>query len=196
MAKVNREGQATTLSPEQLDLLLDAAPSPAHRCCWSLMRFTGSRATETLRLTWAAVGNSTITFAGSTTKTKRSREVMASDRLQQELSTYRSAWAGQQGREPCSTDLLFPAAANSAAQACMTRQAVDLALRKVCTQLGDALPSGVSLHSFRRSFVTNAANDGASLTAVQSFTGHASLDQLQRYCSVSEAAKRAVLALI
>lgn len=196
MAKLNREGQASVLSPGQLDQLLDAAPSPAHRCCWALMRFTGSRATETLRLCWGAISSDGITFAGSTTKTKRSRSAMVVDRLEQELGAYRAAWIQLHGHEPGRDDLLFPAAANSGSQAHMSRQAVDLALRKACQQLGDAVPSGVSLHSFRRSFVTNAANNGASLTAVQAFTGHASLDQLQRYCSVSDEAKRRVLALV
>ena len=34
--KVQRNGQATVLSPEQLDQLLDAAPSPRYRALWAL----------------------------------------------------------------------------------------------------------------------------------------------------------------
>jgi integrase/recombinase XerD len=196
MPKLNREGQATTLTPAQLDQLLDAAPSPAHRCALAVMRHTGSRATETLRLAWGAVGGQELLFTASTTKTKRSRSVRLSETLQQELTAYRDWWAAQHGREPSRTDLLFPAAANSANQAHMTRQALDLALRTACKALGDAIPDGVSTHSLRRSFVTTAVNAGAPLNAVREYTGHTSLDQLQRYADVSDAARQQVIAAI
>jgi integrase len=55
MAKTNGSGQATTLAPNQLEALLDAAPTPAHRFLWAVMRFTGSRVSETLRLSWGAI---------------------------------------------------------------------------------------------------------------------------------------------
>lgn len=196
MPKLNREGQATALSPAQLDQLLDAAPAPSHRCALAVMRHTGSRATETLRLTWGALGGQELTFAASTTKTKRSRSVRLSEALQGELMAYRAWWSSQQGREPSKTDLLFPAAANSSNQAHMTRQALDLALRAACKALGDAIPGGVSTHSLRRSFVTTAVNAGAPLNAVQEYTGHTSLDQLQRYADVSDAARQQVIAAI
>ena len=84
---------------------------------------------------------------------------------------------------------------NSESQA-ITRQAADLALRKTLLVLGDAIPSGVSLHSFRRSLATTMAQKGASLRTVQRFTGHASVGQLQNYIEVSESDEAAALDLI
>ena len=71
MPKTNGSGQARVLTPDQLDALIDAAPSPAHRACWAVMRYTGSRISETLQLRWCAIHHDRITFCGATTKTKR-----------------------------------------------------------------------------------------------------------------------------
>ncbi|KZR93210.1 hypothetical protein MITS9509_00503 [Synechococcus sp. MIT S9509] len=50
MPKTNGAGQATTITPEQMNTLLMAAPTPELRFAWQVMRFTGSRVTEMLRL--------------------------------------------------------------------------------------------------------------------------------------------------
>ena len=55
MPKTNGSGQATVLTPDQMKSLMEAAPTQAHRVSWQIMRFTGSRITETLRLTWGAM---------------------------------------------------------------------------------------------------------------------------------------------
>ena len=108
MAKVNGSGQAATLSPEQLELLLDSAPSPAQRFLWAVMRFSGSRVTETLRLEWSAIHAYRIVFIAATTKTRKTREVRMAPRLQDEAQRYRGEWSTQQGREPKPRDLVFP----------------------------------------------------------------------------------------
>jgi integrase len=181
MPKVNGSGQARTLDPEQLETLLNAAPSPEQRALWAVMRFTGSRVTETLRLTWAAVQPDRIVFIASTTKTKTSRDVKVAPRLADELATYRAHWIARHGREPRPKDLLFPGRFGLGEP--MTRQAADLALRQALEGLN--LPPGISLHSFRRSLATTMAQAGASLKTVARFTGHASLDQLSRYVDVA-----------
>lgn len=180
MPKTNGSGQARTLTPEELDQLLDAAPSPEQRFLWALMRFTGSRVTETLRLSWAAIHADRIVFVKKTTKTKATREPMVAGRLAEEVQRYRKHWTSRQGREPRPKDFVFPGRFGLAEP--MTRQAADLALRK--TLAGLDLPSGISLHSFRRSLATGMAHAGVSLRTVQRFTGHASLDQLSRYIDV------------
>ena len=84
MPKTNGAGQATTLSPAQLDQLLGAAPSPEHRCLWAVMRYTGSRVSETLKLTWGAVHADRLVFVCSTTKTRTTREPRISPQLNAE----------------------------------------------------------------------------------------------------------------
>lgn len=194
MPKTNGAGQARTLSPAHLDELLAAAPTPAWRCCWAVMRFTGSRISETLALTWGAVHSDRVVFVASTTKTKRTREPLVGPRLSGELEAYRAQWAATHGRQPRSGDLLFPSPNRPGEP--LSRAAADLALRRACEALGPGFPSGVSLHSFRRSLATSMAQGGASLKTVARFTGHASLGQLQGYIDVAESEERAALALI
>lgn len=194
MPKTNRSGQARVLTPVELDKLLDAAPSPEHRTLWAVMRFSGSRATETLRLHWGAIHSDRIVFESSTTKTRRTREPLIAPRLRDELDHYRIYWEERHQRPARNGWLLFvsPGSQNQP----ITRQATDKALRKALESLGPAFPSGVSLHTFRRSLATTMAQGGASLRTVQRFTGHASLGQLQDYIDVAEADERAALKLL
>jgi integrase/recombinase XerD len=191
MPKTNGSGQARTLSPEQLDELLDAAPGADHRALWAVMRWTGSRVSETLQLRWGAIHEDRIVFVRSSTKTKTTREPLIAPRLHQELLTYRLEWAKQHRHEPGPRDLMFP---GRWIHEPMTRQAADKALR--ATLNGRQLPTGASLHSFRRSLATTMANSGASLKTVCRFTGHRSLQQLSAYIDVSSADERAALAAL
>lgn len=192
MAKTNGSGQARTLTPEQLETLLEAAPSPEHRFLWALMRFTGSRVTETLRLTWGAIHADRVVFVKATTKTRQTREPMVGSRLAEEIDRYREHWGQRHGRAPRPKDLVFPGRFGLTEP--MTRQAADLALRQTLAKLD--LPTGCSLHSFRRSLATTMAQAGASLTTIRRFTGHECLNQLQRYIDVAPADELAALRLI
>ncbi|WP_185465356.1 MULTISPECIES: tyrosine-type recombinase/integrase [unclassified Synechococcus] len=192
MPKTNGSGQARTLTPDDLERLLNAAPSPEQRCLWAVMRWTGSRVTETLKLRWGAIHDDHIVFVKQTTKTRKTREVKIGERLNAELQLYREHWAQRHGRQPRPKDLAFPGRFGLAEP--MTRQAADLALRQ--TLNGLELPTGISLHSFRRSLATTMAQGGASLRTISRFTGHASLDQLARYVDVTPNDELAALALI
>jgi integrase/recombinase XerD len=192
MPKTNGSGQATTLSPEQLDLLLAAAPSPEQRFLWAVMRFTGSRVTETLRLTWGAIHSDRIVFVAASTKTRTTREPKIGPSLAAEAQRYRAHWVARHGREHRGRDLVFPGRFGLGEP--MTRQAADLALRQTLAQLD--LPSGISLHTFRRSLATTMAQAGTSLVTVARFTGHASLEQLRRYVDVDPRDEMAALAAI
>jgi len=61
---------------------------------------------------------------------------------------------------------------------------------------GAGLPSGCSLHSFRRSLATTMANSGTNLKVVARFTGHRSLQQLAAYIDVETSHERAALAAL
>jgi integrase len=191
MPKTSGSGQARTLTPEQLDQLLDAAPAPEHRALWSIMRWTGSRVSETLALRWGAIHDDRIVFAAMTTKTKTTRQPLIAPRLQRELLDWRIEWAARYGRHPGPRDWLFPGRWMNEP---MTRQWADRALRE--TLNGGQFPSGCSLHTFRRSLATTMANGGANLKTVCRFTGHRSLQQLASYIDVSSADERAALAAL
>jgi len=192
MPKTNGSGQATTITPEQMNGLIKAAPSPEWRFAWQIMRFTGSRVTETLRLTWGAIHSDRIVFVKATTKTRTTREPRLSERLADEAARYRAQWIKRHGREPRPRDLVFPGRFGLGEP--LTRQACDLALRQACQRSG--LPTGISLHTFRRSLATTMVQSGTSLMTVARFTGHASLEQLRRYVDVSPSDEMAALEAI
>lgn len=155
------------------------------------MRWTGSRVSETLALRWGAIHEDRIVFAAKTTKTRTTREPLISPRLRQELEIYRGEWTLRYGRCPGSHDWVFP---GRWVNESLTRQAADKALRVALN--GAGLPSGCSLHSFRRSLATTMANSGTNLKVVARFTGHRSLQQLAGYIDVASADERAALAAL
>lgn len=169
------------LSLEQLDQLLEAAPSPRYRALWAIQRWTAGRCIgESLALTWGDI-NGEVTFRRANTKTKTTRQVPTSARLTDELVDYRHAWAAEHGHPPSRDEALFPAKGSTHTP--MTRQAADKALRLTCETL--AL-QGVSTHSFRRSFATGSIRRGVAVHTIQEVTGHKSLGILGHYLEADE----------
>lgn len=74
MAKVDRNGAAAILSEDELDALLDAAPSPRYRCLWAIQRWTAGRIGETLSLRWGDL-NAGVSYRKATTKTKATQQI-------------------------------------------------------------------------------------------------------------------------
>ena len=173
--KIARNGKAAALSADELQALLDAAPA-RYRCLFALQRYTAARISEALALTWADVAGQQVTFRRSTTKTKSTRQVPQSAALRAELAAWREQWAEQHGHAPKPSEAVFPGAGSTCTP--QTRQAADLALRKLCKQIG---LEGVSLHSFRRTAAQDAVGRGVPLHHVQALTGHKSLGSLGEY---------------
>ena len=69
MVKSNRNGQAASLSPEQLDALAQELP-PAPRAVFSICRFTAARVTEALSLRWENITQSEVVIPKNVTKKK------------------------------------------------------------------------------------------------------------------------------
>ena len=150
MAKVDRNGRAATLSDDELEALLEAAPSPRYRCLWAIQRWTAGRIGESLALRWGDL-NGVVTYRKATTKTKATRQVPTAPRLTEEIEAYRKAWAQEHGHTPSKEEVLFPALGSTTTP--QSRQAADKALRQTCARLG---LEGVSTHSFRRSLFSGS----------------------------------------
>ena len=187
--KVNGCGQASILSPDELNQLLDFAPCSRSRALFSVMRWTGSRISESLQLTWGAVQDSSLIFLKRTTKTKTTREVLLHKRLIKELKTYREYWVVRYGKEPSSGDLLFPG--RFSLRESLTRQWAHLAWRKSIKAA--KLKSGTSCHTPRRSLATTMHDKGIGLKTIAAYTGHTSTDQLCTYIDVGLLAKTKAL---
>lgn len=179
--KVDRHGSAAVLTAEQLDQLLEAAPSPRYRALWAIQRWTAGRVSECLALCWGDM-NGSVTFRAANTKTKTTRQVPTAVRLEAELQAYRLAWATEHGHPPTKGEVLFPARGSTTSP--MSTQAADKALRATCEALG---LEGVSTHSFRRSFATGALRRGVDLPTIQRVTGHKNLGSLGHYLEVDPA---------
>jgi integrase/recombinase XerD len=185
--KIDRHGKAAALDDEQLDLLLNAAPSPRYHALWTIQRWTAARIGEALSLTWADI-NGAITFRKGNTKTKTTRQVPISPKLREAIDAYRVAWKEEHGHEPLPNEVLFPAP--SSTHTSMSRQAADKALRATCLA---ARIEGVSTHSFRRSMAQSAVKRGVPLHVIQRITGHKSLGSLGEYlCATEEEVLKAI----
>ena len=190
--KIDGCGQAEILTPDELDQLLDAAPCMRSRALFSVMRFTGSRVSESLQLRWIAVKDSSLVFLKQTTKTKSTREVLLHNRLVNELKIYKQYWADHYKREPTSRDFLFVSRFGFSEH--LSRQWAHKVWNKAIK--GANLKQGTSLHSPRRSLATVMHDKGIGLKTICAYTGHSSTDQLCSYIDVGLAEKTKALAAL
>jgi len=170
MAKVNGSGQAATLSNEQIDQVIGLCAEP-HKFIVAISAYTGCRVGEALALKTQNLDLAAGTITFTHTKTGKPRESMLHPELVELLQTANLPSGGY----------LFPSPRTASH---LTRQAVDLELRQVCTAL--AL-KGVSLHTFRRSLATNLHGKGVPLKTIANITGHESLSSLSLYLDVTPA---------
>ena len=177
--KIDGCGQAETLSPDELEKLLDNAPCERSRALFSLMVYSGSRIGETLSLRWLAIQDSQLIFLKQTTKTKTTRSVLLHNRLIEELKSYRQYWSIRHNRVPSGRDYLFVGRWKNEP---LTRQWGHKCWRKAVEKAG--LKAGTSTHTPRRSLATTMHSKGVGLKTIASFTGHTSTDQLCRYVDV------------
>ena len=179
--KVDRNGQAAILSEVELKEFFNYA-SPKYRAIFGICLFTGCRISECLALRAEDIVNGSILFRKENTKGKnKAREIAINPTLQGYLD----------GADLPSTGYLFPSKNNSNKP--MGSQSADEMLNKYCDMLGI---KGASTHSFRRTALTMMSNAGVPLSVIQSISGHASLDALQRYLGVSPEQKKMAIAAI
>jgi integrase len=167
-----RRDRILTLDEERR--LLDAYGShPYRRHLRSLLILlldTGCRKGEALRLRWRSVCFDTRvnTVEGMTTKTLKSRQVMMTGRLFNELSTL---W-GSSGGDPEAT--VFGITSN-----------VKNSFRSVCKLAGVKYGGveGVTLHSLRHTAATRLVNGHLPLQMVGRILGHSQVNTTYRYLS-------------
>jgi integrase/recombinase XerD len=187
--KIDGQGQAEVLSPDELNLLLDNAPCERSRALFTLMIFSGSRISECLSLRWGSIKENQLIFKKETTKTKTSREILLHNRVINELKTYKTYWINRYSKQPSSRDYLF--VGRFGFSECLTRQWGDKAWHKAVKKAG--LKAGTSTHTPRRSFCTTLHSKNIGLATIATFSGHQSLDQLQTYISVDLKEKQKAL---
>lgn len=175
MAKVNRFGQASVLTPAQIQDLWNELEQP-HLLISKIAYYTAARVGEVLQLRAEDIKGGFIVFRASNTKTKTTRTVEIPQQLQRALDETHLPTSGY----------LFPGSGKSGH---LTPLAFEKALKKATGLIG---LEGVSTHSFRRSMATHLHEKGVPLRAIAQITGHSSLAALERYLDISrkEAAQK------
>jgi integrase/recombinase XerD len=177
MPKVNRNGQATVLSPGQLTELWAELAQP-HRLITQICYYTASRLGEVCSLQASDLVNGEIVFRACNTKTDKTRTIAIAPPLAQAIASAKLPSSGY----------LFPSPRY--ANQPISTQAVDLALREATDYLGF---KGVSTHSFRRSLLTHMYRAGHGLRTLQRISGHESIGSLALYLDVDREEATAAL---
>ena len=187
MPKSDRSGQATVLSTEELDTLMNLL-SPFYRAIFQTARFSAGRINEVLHLKWSNLYLDCLVIPKAITKKKvRTREIPLHPTLKEDLCLWRANWAEQFGRPVESSDYLFPSKKDLANA--VTRVAADKVLRAACAKAGY---NGVSTQSFRRSALTAASDAGIPVRHIMDLSGYSLMSTLQLYLSCTEQQTRAV----
>ena len=174
--KNNRHGKAAILTTVDLERLFQVMVSERDRALFGICYFTASRISEALQLKHDALKDGTITFYSGTTKTGITRQAEIHPSLNVMLEDYQASLTeGTRQRRAAYENYLFP---GRWGRGILARQSADRILREACE---GAELSGVSTHSFRRSFVTQMVAEGRTPSQIQQYTGHKSLGSLMHY---------------
>lgn len=177
--KINGNGQAKVLSPQELELLFTKGfENTRDRLIFGICYFTACRISECLSLRWDDIKNNTITFRRANTKGKlKTRIVNIHSQLEKLILEYiKSGYYYKSNK----TGYIFPS--TGASKMTMGRARADVILSTACAKVGIV---GVSTHSFRRTCLTTMSNSGTPLRHIQAISGHSDLGTLQRYLEVS-----------
>jgi site-specific recombinase XerD len=156
------------LSAEEVEAILDAAPSPKYRAAFMLCYGSGLRTDEVVHLEPRHVDSQRMVIRVERGKGKKDRQVMLCQRLLEELrgcwKRYRPVQYLLEGKHPGQ-----PIAATS------IQRAFQAARRK--TGIG----KHVTPRSLRHAFATHLVERGTNLRVVQALLGHQSLNTTAVY---------------
>jgi integrase/recombinase XerD len=156
------------LSAEEVEAILDAAPSPKYRAAFMLCYGSGLRTAEVVHLEPRHIDSQRMLIRVEQGKGKKDRQVMLCDRLLEELRAcwkrYRPVRFLIEGKRPG-----HPIAATS----------IQRAFRAACRKTGIAKP--VTPRSLRHAFATHLVERGTNLRVVQTLLGHQSLNTTAIY---------------
>lgn len=169
MPKINRNGQAAALTPDQLTEVFDEL-RPPHQLIFQIAYYTAARIGEVVRLRVGDILGGYVVYRAANTKTKQTRSVAIAPPLERAIAQADLPSAGY----------LFPGRKTGH----LTTRACDKALRNVLDYVGI---KGASTHSFRRSLLTLLHFEkGYSLRTLQQITKHQDIGNLARYLEIGQ----------
>jgi integrase/recombinase XerD len=171
-----RSGKAEPLTQQQFNKVVTNLPQLHHRVICALCWYTTERPGAIIQLHRDCVYDAkgapleTIVLGAAIRKDGKTREVPVSDGLRFYLRQYK----------PPERGYLFPGFSDPTSH--ITLRAYAKALEGVFLEFN---MKGYSSYSTRRGSLTLLASKGVSMRRIQAFSGHASLDSLQRYLEVT-----------
>jgi len=180
--KIDGNGQAKTLSNEELSLLFSLGfTNVRDKALFGICLYTGCRVSEALALMTTDFKDKTITFRRSNTKGKLKTRIVD---IQPALSEILAEYDPKPGP-------FFPG--KHGVSQFLTRFASDKILSAATKRVGI---EGVSTHSFRWTALTQMSTAGVPLRHIQEISGHTDLGTLQRYLEVTPEQRRKAGAVI
>ncbi|BAZ49575.1 phage integrase family protein [Nostoc sp. NIES-4103] len=179
--KINRCGQASVFAPGHLETILSNMHGQNHKMMLRLSYWSAGRAGEVCQIRTSDIYDTKgkplkkLTYQAAITKTKETRQVPIHRTLKEWLINYWEVGC------PDIRGYMFPGAGLNPIQ----QQSYDDAFRRAVTK-ADLNSCGYSTHSPRRSILTEMAKRGYALSVIQKFSGHESLESLQKYIDIEE----------
>ncbi len=161
------------LSAEEVEAILEAAPSPKYRAAFMLCYGSGLRTDEVVHLEPRHVDSQRMVIRVERGKGKKDRQVLLCTPLLEELrgcwKRYRPVQYLLEGKRPGQ-----PIAATS----------IQRAFRAACLKAGITKP--VTPRSLRHAFATHLVERGTNLRVVQALLGHQSLNTTAVYTHLAK----------
>jgi integrase len=145
----NRPAERGFWTPEQVDRILDAAPSRKYRLLWAFMAFCGLRVHEARKAKPEDVRDGFIYVVG---KGGKPAKIPICERMREEIRKAGEPWDLE--RTPCDSRVLVKAAEMA---------------------IPEGFPGKATNHRFRHSFASNLIRAGVNIKAVQVLMRHASI---------------------
>ena len=158
-------------SQEQLDEILANAPDQQTLTYWAILRYCGSRNTETAELNWDDwdIENNTITIKAADAKSRKSRKLYVTPVLNLYLHNWYNASEDHSGK-------MFHLSSDEGHR------------NRTMKNILDKLGLKGSLHSFRHSFITHALEQKQDPLTVSKLAGHSDVSTtLKWYHHVTDA---------
>jgi len=186
MPKIQRCGRSEIWTPTDLNRLIKSIDNPKHLLIIDLLRYTGERIGAIVQLRVEDVYSDPANRVPRDTILYRAISRKASSkgkRVSRGLPIHRSLANSLKTFDSPDRGYLFPSPTNRNTH--ITVASVDRWFRSGLDRAG-LIGKGYSLHSFRRTVLTLLRRKGIDIKLIQKFSGHKSLDALEKYLDCDE----------
>lgn len=157
------------LSKDEVDRLIDSAPTLMHKAIFAIIYSSGLRVSEAVHLHYDDISRTNRQVHLHETKNRWERYSILSDRCLDVLTEYWFAYGKPR-------DILFPSKKTGTY---ITASAVERAFRNTRIKLG--YTEDVTVHTLRHCFATHLADDGVDIRIIQHLMGHNSVSSTGLY---------------